>query len=287
MKKAFIYFLPIILTISFVCFLLFQPKKGSMVIPRELTGIVSLSPSITREIIDLDAKELIVGITSYDDSQDNTIEIVGSLVTPNIEKIVSLKPDIIFLTSEDNPVQNFEKLSITGIPYYIFRRNYSLNHIEENYMELAKMLHKEDLAHKKISKYRRQLKISEISTNRPRIFLVISISPMVAVSDGSLIGKMIEDAGGDNIITNFKIPYPIISLEKIIKEDPDIIIGIFPEDEKTIKNLLKDFPGLNAMRNNNIYGVKPDHLSYCTPFDYVTAVKELNEIFKKSKIDDK
>lgn len=257
------------------------PGKSNVKMPERIGRIVSLSPSITREITDLGAKSLIVGVTSFDDIKD--ISATGSLMSPDLEKILSLKPDCVFFSSEDNNIQDTERLLSTGIPAYTFAKNKDFASIEKNFKQLAKMLEKENIAHEKMSGYKAALKSVTANPTKPRVAFLLSTSPLILVTQKSLIGRMIIDAGGNAVIADSRISYPIISLEIIVRQNPDIIIGLYPDDGNSIRGLFREFGNLTAIKNNNIYCMNPDHVCYYSPADYVNAVKELNHIFKRSQ----
>ena len=90
---------------------------------KKITTLVSLSPSITREIVDLSQARVIMGVTSFDDYRASGVEVIGTLIQPNIEKIVALSPDIVLSSWEDGLVQNVDRLVEAGIPVWRFKRN--------------------------------------------------------------------------------------------------------------------------------------------------------------------
>ena len=84
---------PVYTLIPLISIVLFFPagKTESITTGRQIKRIVSLSPAITRQIIDLESEHLLAGVTSYHPPLTREVDIVGTLVQPNIEKIVLLK----------------------------------------------------------------------------------------------------------------------------------------------------------------------------------------------------
>lgn len=247
---------------------------------REIKRVVSLSPAITREIIDLDSEDLLVGVTSYHPPLKKKIEIVGSLIQPSIEAIISLKPDIILFSKEDNPIQSIERFDATGIATHIFGRNGNFEEICTNYLSLAEILGKKRLATTKIEHYRKSLK--RVEGREYTIAVFISHNPLITASGNSYVGQVIEDAGGINCFDGLDVPYPIISTEFITVKNPDIIISIIEGTENFFKNKLKNFQFIGAIKDNNIYSISPDRIAFYTPRDYVASVKEVSEIIRRA-----
>lgn len=242
--------------------------------------VVSLSPSITRQIIDLESEELLVGVTSYHPPLSRKIAIIGNLIQPNIEKIFILDPDIVFLSKEDNPIQNIEKIGLTGIKTYTFNRNSNLDDLFRNYLELAKLINKKDCAERKISDYRSILETYRSNAKEYKAAFFISLDPLIASSNSSFIGGIIEDAGGRNVFREMEMPYPKISIEFLVGLNPDIIVSIMPDAEKFFKCILDDFKDINAMKYNNIYYIKPEKICYYSPKDYIESVGIISDLIK-------
>ena len=243
--------------------------------------IVSLSPSITRQIIDLDSEDMLVGVTLYSPPLTREIEIVGTLVQPNIEKIVILKPDIVFFSEEDNKVQFTEMLNATNIHTHIFGGNDSFDTICGHYLELAALIGKGDLAEIKLTRYKQMLNSVIRPNKKMSVSIFVSDEPLIGAGGISFIGKMIEHAGGSNALGLLDQPYPILSVEHLVRLNPDIIISVLNHDGSfptPFSEILKDFPELTAMKRNSIHTIPLDSVCYYTPGDYVTACGQIAKI---------
>ncbi len=259
-------------------------ETSSIPAPESLNRIISLSPAITRMIIDLESEDLLVGVTSFHPPLTREIDIVGTLVQPNIEKVVLLKPDIVFISEEDNKIQLTEMIQATNISVYKFPRNDSFKTIIKHYRKIAAFLGKQELANNKIKKYLQNLKSSPDKSKKKSIALFVSNQPLIGVSDMSYIGKMISDAGGTNCLRFLNQPYPILSLEHLIMLDPDIIISIqYHGDTYQVPfgSILKDFPELTVMKRDSIYVLPLNSVTYYTPGDYVLACNQITDIIDK------
>jgi iron complex transport system substrate-binding protein len=253
--------------------------------------IISLSPSITREIVDLGAEGLLVGVTSYDDYSGTGKEIVGTLIHPSIEKIILLKPDLVLYSAEDGLVQNVERLTEVGIPSYRFARNKNFEDICENYLVLAGVLGREDKAREKIKQYREMHdrinsgKRSSSILQRPLAVFLLSCSPLIVASADSFIGQVIWDAGGTCSFGGRGVPHPLISIEALVESDPDLIISMSGGEDTNdfFHRLEADFQELKAVRCGNIFTIASDTIPYFTPADYVKSLEKITVMIQKTK----
>jgi len=260
---------------------------------RPIARIISLSPSITREIVDLGAEKLLVGVTSYDDYRIRGREVVGTLIQPHIEKIILLKPDLVLFSAEDGLVQNADRLTDAGVAFHRFARNKNFDDIVKNYLILADILGAEETARKKIRQYREMhdrvsgALPSDVALRRPRAAFLLSCSPLIVVSNDSFIGQIIRDAGGACPFGGGGGPHPLISIETLVESDPDLIISMSGGEDTGdfFRRLAADFGELKAVRNGNIFTVADTSLPYYTPADYVKSLGRIADMIRKTKAD--
>ncbi|MDR0485304.1 MAG: helical backbone metal receptor, partial [Elusimicrobiota bacterium] len=81
--------------------------------------IISLAPAAAKSLYQLGLDEEIVGITIYCPKGKSKKEIVGTLIEPDLEKIVSLKPDLIVASKEGNTKGFIEKLRLLKFNVFV------------------------------------------------------------------------------------------------------------------------------------------------------------------------
>ena len=64
---------------------------------------------------------------------------------------------------------------------------------------------------------------------RPKVLIIVGRTPglltnLTAVGPGPYIGELLEIAGGSNVLTGTSIAYPHISLETVVRLNPDVIL---------------------------------------------------------------
>jgi len=244
--------------------------------------IISLGPVITEELYSLGAGDETVAVTDYCvfPQQARKKEKVGTLTDINMEKVLALKPDIVFATALTNPrqVQALKKLGVRVevFPYY---RNF--NDICGQFMRLAEMIGEQERAKQIITAAKEKVKhLRKQVTGKspPRVFVQIGARPLFTVTGDSFINDYIEMGGGINVAADLA-KSGLYSREEVVRQNPDIIIiaamGIREQEEEEWQR----FPQISAVAENRIYTMDPYRICSSTPENYPDTLKELIQIF--------
>jgi len=240
--------------------------------------IISLAPSITRVLAELNQINNIVGISSYcflADSLKNCV--IGNLIELNVEKIFLLKPDIVFLTNFANK-SDINILKKSNIEVYVLPKMSSFDDIMNNYLEIAKIVKQEKLAQKNIVKYKNKLdsliNIVKNKNKNPKIFFQISTNPIFGVIPETFMDDLIKYAGGINILSELK--RPMVSREYVLFKNPDVIfISIMGQTANDEINKWKNYKFLNAIKNNKIFILNPDTACQPTPSNFLITLEKM------------
>lgn len=256
-----------LLIINLTLVLLFCFVRCSFSYPHQKLRIISLAPSTTEILFALGLDEEIVGISQFCNypPQAFTKQKVGTFSQPNIEKILSLKPDIIFCTGLEQALI-ITKLRQLNLKVYISDPS-NFKELFNSIREISKLVNKEKQAVTLIKKMK--INIEEINfkvklipkPKRPKIFVEIWHNPLMTSGPGSFIDELLTLAGGVNIAYDTKRPYSYFSPEEVIKRNPDIIILAYMGKENPVK-IIRERLGWNnisAVKNNRIYNdINPD-----------------------------
>ncbi len=244
--------------------------------------IVSLAPSITETLFFLGLGNKVVGVTRYCNYPPDAKkkQIIGGVIDPNYELIVSLKPDLIIMTVEGNTKESFERLSELGFKIFVTNpRNF--DGIFKTILDIGKICAIEERAKFLVDSLKGELERIEKPKNKPKIFVLISLNPLMTAGKNTFINEIIERAGGVNVGKRSKQNYPIFNREEILRENPDILI--LTETTLDKDELLKNFPEwkhLKAVKENRIFKIDPDILLRPSP-RVVLATKIISQLIKK------
>lgn len=253
-------------------------KNQTINVDNKNIRIISLAPSITRILAELDQTKNIVGISSYcflAETHKNLV--LGNLIELNIERILLLKPDIVFLTEMVNK-SDLNTLQRHGIRTYILPKLTSFDDIIKNYYDISVIINEENLANRNIEIYKAKIdslqNIVKIKNKRPKIFFQISSNPIFGVIPNTFMDDLIKFSGGVNILSELK--HPIISREFVILKNPDIIfIADMGKPAKEELEKWKNYQNLNASRNNKIFIINPDTACQPTPLNFLYTLEKM------------
>jgi len=246
---------------------------------------VSLAPSTTEILFALGLDGQIVGVSSYCNypPQAKTKEKIGDFSHPNIEKIVSLKPDYIFCTGlEQAPI--VESLKQLKLNVYVADPK-NLQEVFETIIEIGKITNTEYKA--QILAKQAEDEIDAISEKvnavplekRQKVFLEIWHDPLTTAGSGTYLDELLTAAGGVNIANDTTRPYSIFSPEEVIKRNPDVIILTYMGEKNQAKSVVKRFgwQEINAVKNNRIFSnIDPDLLLHPGP-RVAQAIREIHK----------
>ncbi|MHB9155458.1 MAG: ABC transporter substrate-binding protein [Endomicrobiales bacterium] len=241
-----------------------MPPAGAA--PRK---IVSLAPSITKNLYLLGMEDAVIAVTRYCPPGTTHKENIGTVLEPNIEKIVSLSPDLVIATKEGNNAGTVKKLASLGIPVFVMDSVNSYDDICRGFLALGTFVGKEERARAIIEDASRRLSvIRDKIRGRPlvTVFWEVGAQPLFTASRKSFVNEFIERAGGINIFADARSRYPRISREEVVRRDPDVIIlvtmGDVTEDEK---RSWERFKQVKAVRSGSIFTLKDSFFTDPTP----------------------
>jgi iron complex transport system substrate-binding protein len=244
--------------------------------------IISLGPSVTEMLYLLGVEDRIVGVTTYCErpASAKKKEKVGTTMEINLEKIVSLNPDLVISTSLTNP-QAEEKLKKLGIRVIKMRSPEHYYQLFDQFLELGRILGKEERAKVIIEECKRKIKDIKEKTklfHPPRVVIQVGARPLWLAPKNSFINDFIELAGGKNVGPDGRIG--ICSREEVFHQDPEVIIittmGIKGEEEK---KLWEKYKTISAVKTHRIYIFDSYKLCSPTPVSLLETLKELVKIF--------
>jgi iron complex transport system substrate-binding protein len=253
-------------------------------LPEQVTRAVSLAPNLTEIIFAVGAGDRLVGVTSYCDfpAGANPIEKVGDTLKPNIETIVALKPDVVFVTTASQ-LETFTKtLNDQKIAVFVTNPN-SLDGIYAS-IEKVGAVFKSATSGAIIEEMRKRVEaISKQTANidKPRVFVQLDRS-LFTIGRDSYLTDLVTRAGGKSVTGNIEKAYAQLSKEAAIALDPEIIILSESTDNKEPADVFKNSA---AFRNSRLYRINADILSRPGP-RVVEALEQIAaavhpEIFKK------
>jgi iron complex transport system substrate-binding protein len=186
--------------------------------------IISLSPQITESLYLLRAEKRLLAVTTYcKRPKEATLkEKIGSTLRPDIEKLVSLRPDLVLGSREGNPPWIMERLRRLGLRVVYFDRPHRLEGLLRNFLQLSGLVGASEQGKEIVAG------VSAALSKRERVapynvLWEVDAEPLMAASTASFASDIVQLAGGTNIIDS-ELPYPRINREEVILKAPDVIV---------------------------------------------------------------
>ncbi len=239
-------------------------------VPDHPQRVICLAPSLSElaaDLVGLDLKR-IVGVSEYSDYPPAVKKIVsiGSYTQINLEKILSLKPDLVLATADGNSKDQVIHLRELGITVVVVDTG-DFDQVCRSILLVAKALGSLSLGEQMVSHFRSELaRMREQGKSRApvKVLLQIGDDPLVVVGRKSFLHSALELLGAKNAYGNTESHYPRPSLEDIIHLDPDIILVMtLGEDPQSYKRMVmkwQQFSGMTAVKNKKVLVFKSDVL---------------------------
>lgn len=231
------------------------------------TRIVSLAPSITEMLFAMGAGEQLVGVTDFCDFPPEALKKpkVG-YSNPNLESLVALQPDLVVAPNDFLKPDVIVKLGQLKIPVFILADK-NVEGIFVHIQTLGRIVGRSPKADVVAMELRQQVAaIKQRIQGRPpvRMLYVLNSQPLITVGPGSFIDQLIGIAGGTNIAAKSATPYPRLSMEAVLQEDPEVLVfpigkaeGI-PENEQ---ESWRQWSTMTAVKRGRLHRISADWLN--------------------------
>jgi iron complex transport system substrate-binding protein len=190
--------------------------------------IVSLVPSVTEVLYAIGAEDLLVGVTDFCDYPPAAKRKphVGGMLSPNLETLVTLKPDLVVATRSGNTEETFDQLKRLGIPVYLAdpATVSDVLRLVSNLGELTGHRDGAAAVDKDIERRIEAVRDRVAGRPLPRVLYVLWPEPLIVPGKGALVSELIAIAGGASVTADQGQGYPRMSLEAAVGRAPEVII---------------------------------------------------------------
>jgi iron complex transport system substrate-binding protein len=221
------------------------------------------------------------------------LEEVGGTASPNVEKIVALKPDLVIMSSSRPEHRELKEIMEQSNISYLFV-DYLLYEDFINYLDLfTRITGREDLFESSITEINNKVQdtanlVSEQQS--PKVLIISATSKRVQCElPTGITGDMVRILGAENIAAEYslaeggtKIEF---SLERIVEKDPDVILITTAGDVEKAKSRIKEdiesnqaWAGLRAVKEGNVHYLPKDLYLYKPNARYPEAIENLAKI---------
>jgi len=237
--------------------LLLRDDRGRMVsVTQPARRIVSLLPSLTESVCALGACERLVGVDRSSDwpASVRALPRLGGLEDPAIERIVSLRPDLVLapLSWRATP-----RLEAAGLTVLALEPN-SMAQTRRTLEVLAQALGSPQAASPLWASLQQQIALAgaQLPANWRGVRAYVEVSDVPhAASPASPVGELVAALGLGNVVPATMGPYPRLNPEFIVRADPGLIIA--PRESLASMTKRPGWASLRAVREQRWCGLSP------------------------------
>ena len=253
--------------------------------------IVSVAPNITEILFELGVDDRLVGVSSFCDYPEAAKQKskIGGLSNPSLEAVVSLKPDMVFLTHDGNPQAFEERLRSMKIRTVVIQAR-KISDLPRGIRQVGAVVGATEKAEflavnieKRINVFVERQRISPglaKPAKKQKVLFIIWPDPLIVAGPGTTTDEALTLLGLDNIAAQTSTAYPKYSIEEILRQAPDLIfIGKGNGMDKVADGLLRRLKTVPAVRNGRVFYVS-DYLYRLGPRT-MNGVDELATHLKK------
>ena len=197
-------------------------------LPARIERVVSLAPSSTEILYAIGAGPQIVGVDRYSNHPPaaRALPQVGADMDPSLERIVALRPDMVFTATTANTQGTVENLERLGLPVYVSR----VLRLEDIFGDIAGIggaVGRAEEARRLVAELRGRVTAlrTRYKTATPvRTLVIIWPEPLVVAGRASHIGDLLRAAGGVNLADDSPQAFPSYSVERMLVQAPEVLI---------------------------------------------------------------
>ena len=216
--------------------------------------IISLVPALTQMLFAMGAGPQVVAVSSYDEDppEVRALPRVGALLDPDIERILSLRPDLIITYGSQTDLQ--AQLQRAAIPFFDYRHG-GLSGITQTMRELGERTGHATEADRVARGI--EARLAAVSKRvaglpRPRTLLVFgrerrALRNIYASGGRGFLHDMLEAAGGTNLFADIDRESVQATTELILARAPDVILEVRSADVLTDEEAAREVAAWNAL----------------------------------------
>ena len=241
---------------------------NTVTLDRPAMRVISMAPHVTETLFAAGGGSRIVGTVNYSDYPEaaKSIPRIGSNREIDLERVISMKPDLIVAWMHNNSERQIEMVRKLGVPVFLSDPQ-KLEGIPDNVERLGQLMGTSAVAAPAAAELRKQLaSLRTRYAGRPtvRSFYQVWDKPLYTLSGKHIITDALRLCGGENIFDKLAVTAPIVSIESVLQADPEAVFGTAEKNYGGV-NLWKPYSTLTATRNDNLFTVDGNLLNRAGP----------------------
>ncbi len=263
-----------------------QQADGSrLVLDHPAKTVITLSPHLTELVFAAGAGHQLVATVEYSEFPTDAASIprVGDAFRLDLERILTLKPDLVIAWQSGNPQQALDRIQALGIPVWTVEIRHP-GQIAETLESIGLATGNPETARAAADQSTSKLKllVNKYSELSPvSYFYQVASHPLYTINGDHLIAQGLALCGGINIFQDAATLAPQVAHESVIAADPQALIAPTGPLQVDPLAVWRDWKKMRAVDSQAMILLPADEISRATPrmLDAIaTACSELNTV---------
>jgi iron complex transport system substrate-binding protein len=242
--------------------------------------IIALAPNLTELVYAAGAGDRLVGTVDYADYPEaaKSIAHVGDALHVDMEKLLSLKPDLILVWPSGTLPSILDQVRALHVPVKEIDAQ-RIAEISRSIREIGESAGTGQVANQVADDFEHeigQLRQRYAAVTRLAAFIEVNREPIYTVNSKQIISEVVELCGGDNVFADLNQLAPMIGVEAVIAKDPEVILGTDGTTQQ-LQSQWNSWPHLRAVKLQHIYAISPDTINRAAP-RIIQGIKEVCEV---------
>lgn len=190
--------------------------------------IVSLAPVVTETLFALGAGPRVVGVTRYCDRPEaaRALPQVGGFVDPQLERVLSLRPDLVVAMPSMGQRTLLDRLRERGVPVLVVFGD-TLDEVRELVLALADAVGDVGAGRGLVKQLDAELRsVAQRGLPRPtRAAVVVGVRPLVLAGHGTFADDALRLVGATPVAPADGPSWPTLSVEGLLSLRPDVLVA--------------------------------------------------------------
>lgn len=217
--------------------------------------VVSLAPHVTELLFAAGGQGKIVGVSAWSDfpAAARALPQVGDSREIDLERLLSLRPDLLVVWQSGNTTRQLEQLRGLGIPMFMSEPR-RLADIPSDVQRLGDLMGTQAVADPAAQAMRQRLANlrARYAGEAPvRVFYQIASKPLYTLNGQHIVSDALRLCGAQNVFADLPVLAPAVTIEAVIQRDPEAIIA---GDDDALA-MWRAFPALTAVKRGRLLTV--------------------------------
>lgn len=223
----------------------------TITLPRPARRIIALVPSITGTVVAIGAADRLAGRTDFDHGAAvDSLPSIGGGLDPSVETLVSLRPDLVLGWETSGRPELRDRLTALGIPVFSIKTEDTTDVFRaiRNVGRLTGRTHAADSLATSLRRELEEVRASVAGAARPSVLFMAWNDPPLTAGPKTFISQVIEIAGGRNVFADATALWPTVSIEEIVRRQPDFVVVPVGEEGNGKVDELRQSTGWRELR---------------------------------------